>query len=73
MISFNAKSLSKLGALITNEGELDGVRLLKEETIEKSMKVMKPEYDFGLVKTFSRTYGGFGYLIWNSINYYYRY
>tara|TARA_B110000503_G_scaffold75368_1_gene116349 strand:- start:20532 stop:21812 length:1281 start_codon:yes stop_codon:yes gene_type:complete len=39
---FTARSLAKLYALLANGGELDGVRLLSQETLERATTIQKP-------------------------------
>ena len=56
----NARSLAKLAALIANEGEIDGIRLLSSETVRKALEKQEPQYDRTLMKNIVRTMGGWG-------------
>ena len=60
----NAKSLGKLAGLVANYGEINGIRLFKNTTIELMLRV-DPDftiYDELLEKLFVKPYGGFGYV-----------
>jgi len=57
----NARSLAKLGALLANGGELNGIRLLKQATLEKALTKLIAEYDCSLELQVQRSYGGFGF------------
>jgi len=57
----NAKSLAKILAVIANYGEINGVRLLKKETVQKMVKFSTPvmvDAALGIKTQF--TDGGFG-------------
>lgn len=42
----NARSMAKVSALFANGGEIDGVRLLKAETVELSRSEPTAKFDF---------------------------
>ena len=44
----SARGLGKLAALIANGGEIDGVRILKPETVELMHKDFTSEPDFSM-------------------------
>ncbi len=56
----NAQSMAKIASLIANGGEIDGVRIIGKEILEKSLEVQKPQFDHTLNKQITRTYGGWG-------------
>ena len=58
----NAYSISKLAALIANGGEIDGVRLLKKETVDQSLIEQESQFDHLSKKYIIRTLGGHGKL-----------
>jgi len=70
--SFNGKSnsysLAKIAGLIANGGEIDGVRLFKNETINMFNKVLDPEYDEVLHYKIQKTYGGMTYFTSNNFH-----
>lgn len=57
----NTYSIAKFGALISNYGEFDGVRLISKETLEKSSKVVDYDHDTLLKVRINRTLNGWGY------------
>lgn len=58
-IHANANSIAKLAMLLANGGELDGVRLLSQATVDLALSEPKAAYDPHLQSTFAFTKGGF--------------
>ena len=58
----NAASLAKIAALLGNKGQLNGLQILKSETIDKMNELLLPQYDI-VLKQYGhiKSYGGFGY------------
>jgi len=55
----NAHSIAKLGSVIVNGGEVDGIRLFSAATIKEALSEPRREYDPYLQSTYSFTKGGF--------------
>jgi CubicO group peptidase (beta-lactamase class C family) len=53
----NARSVARLGAILANRGELDGIRLLSKETIDECTREHANEYDEFIGDTISRNLG----------------
>jgi CubicO group peptidase (beta-lactamase class C family) len=57
----NAKSLAKVAAVMANKGELDGIRLMSEETWELASQHGEPQRDLIMVMKNSFTTGGWAW------------
>lgn len=56
----NAKSLAKIHALLVNGGELNGVRLVSNETLAMALAQPETTFDAVLLQTISVSRGGWG-------------
>lgn len=56
----NARSMAKVNAVMASGGVVDGVRLLSEEGVRRSMSKIKIAEDVGFKTTFGISQGGFG-------------
>jgi len=54
----NAHSIAKVSALIANGGELDGIRLLSKESLDKALELQEAVYDINLRIKFVRSQNG---------------
>ncbi|KAJ3194563.1 H(+)-transporting V0 sector ATPase subunit a [Irineochytrium annulatum] len=57
----NARSLGRFAALLLNRGELEGVRLISEETADAAMQPLDRLWDVVVGRNVTFTRGGFGH------------
>ena len=58
----NAQSIAKVAALIANRGELNGVRLISKESLDKALEIQEAQYDHAIRIKFPRTQNGWAML-----------